>query len=80
MYVCVLYRRLTAKSCFVCSFGEIPTEFYNITKEELKREQQARQDAVEKLGMLRTKAMRERDEIRELRKYRSVSWLLVSVV
>lgn len=51
-------------------FGELPRDFYNISKEELQREQQARQDAVEKLGMLRTKAMRERDEIRELRRYR----------
>ncbi|XP_067938283.1 UBX domain-containing protein 6-like isoform X2 [Watersipora subatra] len=51
-------------------FGELPTEFYAISKEEIKREQQAREEAVQKLGMLRTKAMRERDELRELRKYR----------
>ena len=48
----------------------IPNEFYTISPEELKKEQQQRQEAVEKLGMLRTKAMRERDEKRELRKYR----------
>lgn len=41
-----------------------------MSKEEMKREQQAKTDAVEKLGMLRTKAMKERDEIRELRRYR----------
>ncbi|XP_033746804.1 UBX domain-containing protein 6-like [Pecten maximus] len=49
---------------------DIPNEFYNISPEEIKKEQQRRQDAVDKLGMLRTKAMRERDELRELRKYR----------
>ena len=48
----------------------VPQDFYNVTPEELKREQQARAEAVEKLGVLRTKAMRERDELRELRKYR----------
>ncbi|KAF6029257.1 UBXN6 [Bugula neritina] len=51
-------------------FGELPDEFYAVSKEEIKREQQAKRDAVEKLGMLRTKAMRERDELKELRRYR----------
>jgi len=49
---------------------DIPDEFYSISPEELKKEQQRREEASEKLGMLRTKAMRERDEQRELRKYR----------
>ncbi|CAH1784208.1 unnamed protein product [Owenia fusiformis] len=49
---------------------EVPPDFYAVSQEEIKREQQARTEAVEKLGMLRTKAMRERDEQRELRKYR----------
>ena len=49
---------------------EVPNEFYNITPEELKKEQQRRADAAEKLGMLRTKEMREREQMRELRKYR----------
>ncbi|OWF35304.1 UBX domain-containing protein 6 [Mizuhopecten yessoensis] len=49
---------------------DIPNEFYNVNPEEIKKEHQRRQEAVEKLGMLRTKAMRERDELRELRKYR----------
>lgn len=49
---------------------DIPQEFYSITPEELKKEQQRREEASEKLGMLRTKAMRERDEQRELRRYR----------
>ncbi|XP_074644212.1 UBX domain-containing protein 6-like [Tubulanus polymorphus] len=48
----------------------LPDAFYAISADELKREQQLRADAVEKLGMLRTKAMRERDEQRELRRYR----------
>ncbi|KAL4226210.1 UBX domain-containing protein 6 [Mactra antiquata] len=48
----------------------IPTEFYSISPEELKKEQQRKQEAVESLGMLRTKAMREREERRELLKYR----------
>ena len=49
---------------------DIPDEFYSISPEELKKEQQRRIEASEKFGMLRTKAMRERDELRELRKYR----------
>lgn len=54
----------------VASRFDIPDEFYAVKKEEYKREQQARTEAVEKLGMLRTKAMKERDEQRELRMYR----------
>ncbi|XP_052313195.1 UBX domain-containing protein 6-like isoform X4 [Oncorhynchus keta] len=48
---------------------ELPPEFYNLTAEELKREQQQKSEAVEKNTMLRTKAMREREEQRERRKY-----------
>ncbi|XP_042339613.1 UBX domain-containing protein 6 [Plectropomus leopardus] len=48
---------------------ELPPEFYNLTAEELKREQQQRSELVEKNAMLRTKAMREREEQRERRKY-----------
>lgn len=48
----------------------IPDEFYSISPEELKKEAQRKQEAVEQLGMLRTKAMREREEKRELLKYR----------
>ncbi|XP_018548526.1 UBX domain-containing protein 6 [Lates calcarifer] len=48
---------------------ELPPEFYNLTAEELKREQQQRSDLVEKNAMLRTKAMREKEEQRERRKY-----------
>ncbi|XP_051893635.1 UBX domain-containing protein 6 [Pristis pectinata] len=48
---------------------ELPSDFYNLTAEEIKREQLMRSEALEKASMLRTKAMRERDEQRELKKY-----------
>ncbi|NXD17166.1 UBXN6 protein, partial [Nothocercus nigrocapillus] len=48
---------------------ELPNDFYNLTAEEIKREQRLRSEAVEKASMLRTRAMRERDEQREMRKY-----------
>ncbi|KAK2835762.1 hypothetical protein Q5P01_016246 [Channa striata] len=48
---------------------ELPPEFYNLTAEELKKEQQQRSELVEKNAMLRTKAMREKEEQRERRKY-----------
>ncbi|XP_032992440.1 UBX domain-containing protein 6 [Lacerta agilis] len=48
---------------------ELPSDFFSITAEELKREQRLRAEAVEKASMLRTKAMREKEEQRELRKY-----------
>ena len=48
----------------------IPNEFYNVSPEELKKEQKRKQEAVETLGMLRTKAMREREERKELYKYK----------
>uniref|UniRef100_A0A8C2JRL0 UBX domain-containing protein 6 n=1 Tax=Cyprinus carpio TaxID=7962 RepID=A0A8C2JRL0_CYPCA len=48
---------------------ELPPDFYNLTAEELKREQQLKSEIVERNTMLRTKAMREKDEQRERRKY-----------
>ncbi|XP_055514237.1 UBX domain-containing protein 6 [Leucoraja erinacea] len=48
---------------------ELPNDFYNLTAEEIKREQLMRSETVERTTMLRTKAMRERDEQRELKKY-----------
>ncbi|XP_069550925.1 UBX domain-containing protein 6 isoform X1 [Brachyistius frenatus] len=48
---------------------ELPPEFYNLSAEELKKEQLQRSDLVEKNAMMRTKAMREREEQRERRKY-----------
>ncbi|CAF0764119.1 unnamed protein product [Brachionus calyciflorus] len=44
-------------------------DFFNLKIEELRKEQALRNEAVEKAGMLRTKAMRERDEQLELRRY-----------
>ncbi|XP_063147005.1 UBX domain-containing protein 6 isoform X1 [Candoia aspera] len=51
------------------SHFELPSDFFNLTAEELRREQRNRTDAVEKASMLRTKAMREKEEQRELRRY-----------
>ncbi|KAG7265035.1 hypothetical protein CRUP_033554 [Coryphaenoides rupestris] len=48
---------------------ELPPDFYNLTVDELKREQQQRSELVEKSAMLRTRAMREKEEQRERRKY-----------
>jgi UBX domain-containing protein 6 len=48
---------------------DLGEEFYNLNIEEMRREQQLRNETLEKQGMLRTKAMRERDEQLELRRY-----------
>ncbi|XP_031834985.1 GDI interacting protein 3 [Nomia melanderi] len=50
--------------------NELPSNFFTMTPEEIKREQQLRTEAVERNQMLRTKAMRERDEKQRLRKYK----------
>ncbi|KAK2721087.1 hypothetical protein QYM36_003381, partial [Artemia franciscana] len=49
---------------------ELPDEFYDLTAEELKKEQELRKHVVEQELMLRTKAMREREAQREKRRYR----------
>lgn len=49
---------------------DLPADFYRLTLEELKQEQQYRTEVAEKNLMLRTKAMRERDALRERRLYR----------
>ncbi|XP_050735790.1 UBX domain-containing protein 6-like [Eriocheir sinensis] len=49
---------------------ELPSEFFNMTADELKKEMQTRADAVERSQVMMTKAMRERMEMREMRKYR----------
>lgn len=49
---------------------QLPPSFYALTPEELKKEQQLRAEAIERSQMLRTKAMREKDEMREMRKYK----------
>ena len=49
---------------------ELPDDFYRMTPEEMKKEQKLRADALEQSQMLRTKAMREREEQRALTMYR----------
>nr|KAF6402825.1 UBX domain protein 6 [Rousettus aegyptiacus] len=48
---------------------DLPADFFSLTAEEVKREQRLRSEAVERLSVLRTKAMREKEEQREMRKY-----------
>lgn len=48
----------------------LPDDFYRISPEEIKREQQLRSEAIENAQILKTKAMREREEQRNLRMYR----------
>lgn len=48
----------------------LPDDFYRISPEELKREQQLRTEAIENSQILKTKAMREREEQRTMRMYR----------
>lgn len=49
---------------------DLPPEFFNMTTDELKREMQNRARDVERNQMLMTKVMREKLEMREIRKYR----------
>lgn len=48
----------------------LPPEFYRITPEELKKEQQARAIAMEEASILKTKAMRENEEKRFARNFK----------
>ncbi|KAK6630517.1 hypothetical protein RUM43_014502 [Polyplax serrata] len=50
--------------------NELPSSFFNLTVEEIKQEQFLRSEAVERNQILRTKAMREKEDIREIRKYK----------
>ncbi|XP_045156111.1 UBX domain-containing protein 6 isoform X1 [Echinops telfairi] len=61
-------RRVFQPSALAAQF-DLPGDFFSLTAEEIRREQRLRTDAVERLSVLRTKAMREREEQRELRKY-----------
>lgn len=49
---------------------ELPPDFFNLTKEELKVEQQRRTEILEREGILRTKAMREKEEAKAKRRYK----------
>jgi len=48
----------------------LPPDFFALSPEELKKEQQLKSELAERESMLRTKAMREREEMKERRKYR----------
>ncbi|XP_064136390.1 UBX domain-containing protein 6 [Loxodonta africana] len=61
-------RRVFRPSALAAQF-DLPGDFFTLTAEEIRREQRLRADAVERLSVLRTKAMREKEEQRELRKY-----------
>lgn len=49
---------------------ELPSDFYRISPEEIKKEQELRLNAIEAAQVLKTKAMRERDELRTVNRYR----------
>jgi len=48
----------------------LPKDFFNLTLDEVKKEQETRSETVEMMTQLRTKAMREKDEIRERHVYK----------
>ena len=48
----------------------VPDAFYSASADEIRRELEVRREAVEQMGMLRTREMRERDRVKELRRYR----------
>ncbi|KAH8400895.1 hypothetical protein KR009_001675 [Drosophila setifemur] len=48
----------------------LPDDFYRLSPADIKKEQQLRTEALEKSQMLMTKAMRDREEQRNLRMYR----------
>ncbi|XP_012263399.2 UBX domain-containing protein 6 [Athalia rosae] len=50
--------------------NELPPVFFTMTLEEIKKEQQLRSEAIAQSQILRTKAMREKEELREMKKYR----------
>lgn len=48
----------------------LPDDFYRISPEEIKREQQRRTQALEDAQILKTKAMREKEELRTINRYK----------
>lgn len=48
----------------------LPADFFRISPEEIKREQQLRSDALEQAQILKTKAMREKEELRVINRYK----------
>lgn len=49
---------------------ELPPEFYQLTVEEIQKEQRLKTELAERELTLRTKAQREKDELRDQRIYR----------
>lgn len=49
---------------------ELPSDFYRMSPEDLKREQRLRSEALESAQQLKTKAMREKEELRTLNMYK----------
>lgn len=49
---------------------ELPPDFFNLTKEEVISEHENRKDQLERESMMRTKAMREKEEAKAKRKYK----------
>jgi len=50
--------------------SQLPPDFFSLSGEEVRREQEKRGDELERESMLRTKAMREREETRSRRRYK----------
>uniref|UniRef100_A0A182R5J6 UBX domain-containing protein n=1 Tax=Anopheles funestus TaxID=62324 RepID=A0A182R5J6_ANOFN len=50
--------------------NNLPPDFFRISAEEIKREQQLRTEAIEQAQILKTKAMREREELRTINRYK----------
>lgn len=50
--------------------SELPPDFFRLTPEEIKREQKLRNEVMEQTQILKTKAMREREEARAWNIYR----------
>lgn len=50
--------------------SNLPADFFRISPEEMKREQQLRSDALEQAQILKTKAMREKEELRVINRYK----------
>lgn len=49
---------------------KLPADFFRISPEEIKREQQLRSNALEQAQILKTKAMREKEELRVINRYK----------
>ncbi|KFB43213.1 AGAP006391-PA-like protein [Anopheles sinensis] len=50
--------------------SNLPPDFFRVSPEEIKREQQLRTEALEQAQILKTKAMREKEELRTINRYK----------